>query len=59
MRIRIPFGRKGFMTGAAVAAGTVFWRMRARRRAEEDRRFEEEIARAVEEGAAAGDQKAL
>ncbi len=58
MRIPFPFGRKGFMAGAALAAGTVFWRVRAQRRAEEDRRFEEEISRAVEEGAAAGGQTA-
>jgi hypothetical protein len=58
MRIPVPFGRKGLIVGAAIAAGSVFWRMRAKQRAEEDRRFEEEITRAVEEGAAAGGQQA-
>jgi hypothetical protein len=57
MRIPVASGRTGLIAGAAIAAGTVIWRVRARRREEEDRRFEEEITRAVEEGAAGGGLK--
>jgi hypothetical protein len=54
MRIPNPFSRRTAIAVGAVAAGLAFWKVRARRREEEDRRFEEEIQSAVGEGSAAG-----
>ena len=54
MRIPNPFSRKTLIAAGAIAAGVAFWRVRARRREEEDRRFEEEIQGAVNEGGSAG-----
>ena len=31
MRLPIPFGRKGLIAAAAIAAGVVYWRVRVRR----------------------------
>jgi len=54
MRIPNPFNKKVLIAVGAIAAGVVFWRIRARRREAEDRRFEEEIQGAVHEGSSAG-----
>lgn len=54
MRIPNPINRKTLIAVGALAAGVAFWRVRARRREEEDRRFEEEIQGAVHEGVSAG-----
>lgn len=54
MPVRIPFGRKGLIAASALAAAFVYWRVRERRREDEDRAWEAEIAAAVEEGRAAG-----
>ncbi len=54
MRIPNPINRKTLIAVGALAAGVAFWRARARRREEEDRRFEEEIQGAVHEGVSAG-----
>ena len=37
MRLPIPFGRKGLIAAAAIAAAVVFWRVRARRQEAADR----------------------
>jgi hypothetical protein len=54
MRLPIPFGRKGLIAAAAIAAGVVFWRVRAQRQEALDREWEEEVQGAIKEGAAAG-----
>ncbi len=58
MRIPNPINRKTLIAVGALAAGVAFWRVRARRREEEDRRFEEEIQGAVHEGVSAGQPNA-
>jgi hypothetical protein len=54
VRVRVPLGKKGLIAASALAAAFVYWRVRERRRDEEDRAWEEEIAGAVEEGRIAG-----
>jgi hypothetical protein len=54
MRLPIPFGRKGLIAAAAIAAGVVYWRVRAQRQEALDREWEEEVRGAIQEGAAAG-----
>ena len=54
MRLPIPFGRKGLIAAAAIAAGVVFWRVRSQRQEALDREWEEEVHGAIKEGAAAG-----
>ncbi len=49
MRIPNPFGKRLLVPLGAVLAGLAFWQIRSRRRAAEDRRFEEEISEAVNE----------
>ena len=53
MRLPIPFGRKGLIAASAIAAGVVYWRVRARRQ-EADRQWEEDVESAIHEGVAAG-----
>jgi hypothetical protein len=54
MRLPIPFGRKGLIAAAAVAAAVVFWRVRARRQEADDERWDEDVQGAIQEGVAAG-----
>ena len=54
MRLPIPFGRKGLIAAAAIAAGVVFWRVRSQRQEALDREWEEEVQGAINEGVAAG-----
>jgi len=54
MRLPIPFGRKGLIAAAAIAAGVVYWRVRARRLDAADRQWEEDVQGAIQEGVAAG-----
>lgn len=54
MRVRFPFGRKGFIAASALAAAVVYWRVRQTRRDELDRAWEAEISAAVAEGREAG-----
>ncbi len=54
MRLPIPFGRKGLIAAAAIAAGVVFWRVRSQRQEALDREWEEEVQGAIKEGVAAG-----
>lgn len=49
MRVPNPFGKKLLIPLGAAAGAVAFWQVRSRRRAAEDRRFEEEIAEAVHE----------
>ena len=51
MRLPIPFGRKGLIAAAAIAAGVVYWRVRARR---QDREWDEDVQSAIQDGVAAG-----
>ena len=54
--MRFPLGKKGFMgTGAALAGILVFLRIRSRKREEESREWEQEIAGAVDEGRSASE----
>jgi hypothetical protein len=54
MRLPIPFGRKGLIAAAAIAAGVIFWRVRAHRQEAADREWDEDIQGAIQEGVAAG-----
>ena len=55
-KMRFPLGKKGFMgTGAALAGILVFLRIRSRKREEESREWEQEIAGAVDEGRSASE----
>ena len=54
MRLPIPFGRKGLIAAAAIAAGVVYWRVRTQRQEALDREWEEEVRGAIQEGVAAG-----
>jgi len=54
MRLPIPFGRKGLIAAAAIAAGVVYWRVRARRLDAADRQWEEDVQGAIQEGVAVG-----
>ena len=53
MRLRIPFGRKGLLAAAAIAAG-VYWRVCVARREADDMEWDADIHAAVDEGVAAG-----
>jgi hypothetical protein len=56
MHMRVPFGKKGLVgIGAAVAGVLVFLRLRSRRREQESREWESEIAGAVDEGRSASE----
>ena len=50
--MRFPLGKKGCVAAIAVTGATVFWRVRASR-AEEERRWQEELDAATAEGIAA------
>jgi hypothetical protein len=54
MRLPIPFGRKGLIAAAAIAAGVIYWRVRARRLEAADREWDEDVQGAIQEGVAAG-----
>jgi hypothetical protein len=54
MRLPIPFGRKGLIAAAAIAAGVVYWQVRARRQEAADREWDEDIQSAIQDGVAAG-----
>jgi hypothetical protein len=54
VRLRFPFGRKGLLAASAIAAGVVYWRVRAARREADDREWDEDMGAAVEQGVAAG-----
>jgi hypothetical protein len=54
--MRIPLGKKGIVgIGAAIAGALVFMRIRSRRREQESREWESEIAGAVDEGRTASE----
>ncbi|HEX6539053.1 MAG TPA: hypothetical protein VF155_07735 [Candidatus Dormibacteraeota bacterium] len=52
--MKLPLGKKGVVALGAMAGGLAFWRVRARRRAREEREWEAEVAEAIEQGQAAG-----
>jgi hypothetical protein len=54
MRLPIPFGRKGLIAAAAIAAGVVYWRVRVRRQEAADREWDEDVQSAIQDGVAAG-----
>jgi hypothetical protein len=54
MRLPIPFGRKGLIAAAAIAAGVVYWQVRAHRQEAADREWDEEVQSAIQDGVAAG-----
>jgi hypothetical protein len=54
VRLRIPFGRRGLLAAAAIAAGVVYWRVRVARREADDLEWDADIHAAVDEGVAAG-----
>jgi hypothetical protein len=47
-----PLGKKGFLAACALTGAAVFWRVRASR-ADEERRWQEELDAATAEGIAA------
>jgi hypothetical protein len=49
-----PFGKKGFLAASALSAGVIYWRVRSSR-AEEERRWREELDAATAEGIAAAE----
>ncbi|MFN2569021.1 MAG: hypothetical protein ABR564_05400 [Candidatus Dormibacteria bacterium] len=51
--MRLPLGRKGLLAALPIAAGVVFWRVRASQRAAQDRLWDADIEAAAEEGVAA------
>jgi len=54
--MRFPLGKKGFVgSGAALAGVLVFLRIRSRKREQESREWESEIAGAVDEGRSASE----
>ena len=54
--MRVPLGKKSFVgIGAAIAGVLVFLRIRSRRREQEAREWESEIAGAVDEGRSASE----
>jgi hypothetical protein len=54
MRLPIPFGRKGLIAAAAIAAGVVYWQVRAHRQEAADREWDEDVQSAIQDGVAAG-----
>ena len=54
MRLTIPFGRKGLIAAAAIAAGVVYWQVRAHRQEAADREWDEDVQSAIQDGVAAG-----
>jgi hypothetical protein len=54
MRLPIPFGRKGLIAAAAIAAGVVYWQVRVRRQEAADREWDEDVQSAIQDGVAAG-----
>jgi hypothetical protein len=50
--MRFPFGKKGFLAASALSAGVIYWRVKSNR-AEEERRWREELDEATAEGIAA------
>jgi hypothetical protein len=54
MRLPIPFGRKGLIAAAAIAAGVVYWRVRVHRQGAADREWDEDVQSAIQDGVAAG-----
>ena len=54
MRLPIPFGRKGLIAAAAIAAGVVYWLVRAHRQEAADREWDEDVQSAIQDGVAAG-----
>ena len=52
--MRFPLGKKGLVAVGALAGAMAFWRVRARRREQEEREWEAEVAEAIEQGQAAG-----
>jgi len=53
--MRFPLGRKGLVAAGAAAGALAFWKVRSRRREQEDREWEAEVAGAVDEGRSAAD----
>jgi len=54
--MRFPLGRKGLVAISAAAGALAFWKVRSRKREQENREWEAEVAGAVEEGRAAADK---
>jgi|HubBroStandDraft_6_1064221.scaffolds.fasta_scaffold685204_1 hypothetical protein len=52
--MRFPFGKKGFLAASALSAGVIYWRVKTSR-AEEERRWREELDAATAEGIAAAE----
>jgi len=50
--MRFPFGKKGFLAASALSAGVIYWRVKTSR-AEEERRWRDELDAATAEGIAA------
>lgn len=50
-----PLGRKGLVALGAAAGALAFWRVRSRRREQEEQAWEAEVASAVDEGRSAAE----
>lgn len=52
--MKFPLGKKGLVLLGAVGGAAAFWRVRSKRREQEEREWEAEVAEAIEQGQAAG-----
>ena len=48
--MRFPLGRKGFLAVGGAVGALAFWKVRSRRREQQDREWEAEVAGAVDQG---------
>ena len=56
--MRFPLGRKGLLAVGGALGALAFWRVRSRRRVQQDREWEAEVAGAVEEGSSVAETSA-
>ena len=52
--MKFPLGKKGLVLLGAAGGAVAFWRVRSKRREQEEREWEAEVAEAIEQGQAAG-----
>jgi hypothetical protein len=54
--MKLPLGRRGLIAAGSIAGALAFWRIRSRRKQQQELEWEAEVMGAIDEGRSAGER---